>query len=260
MDVGDPGHGGQLAFSPDGRLLASGYDQKGPIVRLWEVQTGQEVRRWEGHRGPISGLAFAPDGRTLASGSHDAMVLVWDVTGLLENGQFPKETLTRQELEKLWEDLGAADAAQGQRAVWRLALSPGQSVAFLSDRFRPVPIADARQIARLISDLDSDQFKTREDATRELERLAEGAEPQLRKTLHNQSSPEVRIRVERLLEKLDPVGRSSEWLRTVRGLQVLGCSSTPEARQVLQALAKGGPGARLTREATAALDRLNARP
>jgi hypothetical protein len=71
------------------------------------------------------------------------------------------------------------------------------------------------------------------------------------------SSPEVRDRVKPLLAQLD---RSAGWLRTLRALQVVESVGTPEARQLLESLAKGAPDARLTREAQASLRRLARRP
>ena len=66
-----------LSWSPDGRVLASGGEDK--MVRLWDVQTGREVGAWSGHSDVISALAWSPDGRTLASGSFDNTVRVWEV-------------------------------------------------------------------------------------------------------------------------------------------------------------------------------------
>src|SRR5205823_2837227 len=66
-----------LAFSPDSKMLAAG-DDYGPIS-LWELQTGKEVLRLEGHQGGVHALAFSPDGKQLASASDDTTVLVWDL-------------------------------------------------------------------------------------------------------------------------------------------------------------------------------------
>lgn len=57
-----------VAFSLNGRLLASAGDSAGGNVRLWEVATGAEVAAWEGHKGRVSALAFSADDKLLATG------------------------------------------------------------------------------------------------------------------------------------------------------------------------------------------------
>jgi RNA polymerase sigma factor (sigma-70 family) len=64
------------ALSPDGRLLASG--NMSGMIRVSDLTTGKEIRRWQGHRELIRCLSFAPDGQTLASGGVDQAVALWD--------------------------------------------------------------------------------------------------------------------------------------------------------------------------------------
>jgi WD40 repeat protein len=74
------GHGDiihDVAFSPDGNLLATcSYDR---LIKLWDVETGKEIRTLQDHSDAIYGVSFSPDGKLLASGAADRAVKVWDV-------------------------------------------------------------------------------------------------------------------------------------------------------------------------------------
>jgi WD40 repeat protein len=74
-----------VVFSPDGRRLAGSAEDN--TVKVWDTQTGQEIRTFKGHTGGVHSVAFSPDGRRLASAAGDPTVKVWDV-------QTGKEVLT----------------------------------------------------------------------------------------------------------------------------------------------------------------------
>jgi len=66
-----------VEFSPDGLTALSG-DWDGNLI-LWDIQTGQEIRRFEGHTVKAGTVDFMPDGLTAISGSSDTTMIQWDI-------------------------------------------------------------------------------------------------------------------------------------------------------------------------------------
>jgi WD40 repeat protein len=65
-----------LVFNPDGNFIASYVDK---AIRIWDVYTGKEKKRFKGHKSTVTTVAFSPDNRTLVSSSYDNTLRFWDV-------------------------------------------------------------------------------------------------------------------------------------------------------------------------------------
>lgn len=239
-----------FAFSPDGKTIATGgWDG---IVRLWEVATGKERRALAGHIGYVNCLAFSPDGKKLASGSQDTTALIWDLSGR-GGGKAPAGGVN---FPSLWRDLAGGDAATAYRRIWQGTALPHETVAWLSKQMKPVTAVPDRDLQQALDDLDSPAFPVRKQAEDQLERWGEQIIPVLRKRLEGKPSLEVRQRGEQLLKKLEGPVTHPDLLQALRAVEVLEQIGTTEAQRVLDTLAQGATGARLTEEAKAALHRL----
>jgi WD40 repeat protein len=235
-----------------------------PIEKTWGLRKPSggfpfaELCRLTDYKSATAGpsLALSPDGRRLVALGIDPkteksktptyVLRVWDVSALHPIAAKKVQKLTGAEREKLWanlfEDLVDSSKTQGLQfnlqfqAMFSLVLHGDDAVAWL--RKKMGPLSDLKKIPQLILDLDSDDFDTRERASRDLERQGQLARPFLARALAKGPSAETKRRAEALLDKLKDTAAAYE-LRQMRIIDVLEHINTAAARELLQAIADG---------------------
>lgn len=65
-----------LDFSPDGKMLVAGDSDS--TMRLWDVESGAEIRHQEGHTKKVTAVAYSPDGKVIATAGSDEEVHLWN--------------------------------------------------------------------------------------------------------------------------------------------------------------------------------------
>ncbi len=283
-----------VALSPDGRLLAVGFTEPKPGIRIVDVATGTELAWLDV---PPSGwlfqdIAFSPDGRTLATAGENGGVRVWEVASWRERYRFaghrsgvlaiafspdgrrlasgsmdstvlvwdvftPQKPppAERASPRQLWAALTGTDAAAAHRAIVSLAADPKTAVPLLKERLQG-STASVEQIRSWLNDLGSEQFAVREAAMEELARRGDEVEAELRQALASATSPEAKARLERLIARIGPHSAASRAvMRGIEALEQMG--HDPAARRLLDELAKLPVESVAGREARAACHRLS---
>jgi WD40 repeat protein len=248
-----PAIGSNWAVSCDERTLAVADRE----IVFREVLTGGEVGRLPGgHRGAVRVLVFSPGGAVLASSGSDGRILLRDWKRACGLAGEPAGPVDAQRLRGLWQTLAGTHAQDAYRAMGNLIAGPRQAETLLGRKLRQLAAEEGQTFRRLLADLDGDDFARRQSAQKRLEDLPREWTPFLRAVLDRKPSLEVRARLKRILAKSSDRGSSAGMRQRLRGVQVLEEIGTPEARRILETLARGEPATPLSQHARAALRRL----
>jgi WD40 repeat protein len=240
------------ARSPDGKIVLT--PSVGGAVLAREAATGETIFELHGHAAPVTSLAFAADSRSFVSGSADTSAVVWDLLECLPSPGPRQRGPWMKDLDLLWGEL-EKEGASAFQALRLLSSMPDKTLPFLKGK---VPyLAEVRRLRQLVADLDDDAFAVREAASRDLAKVGLPAEAALRQALRDSPSAEVKRRALLLLERVEEDETAVLcWRRAVWLLEMNG---SPEARRVLEAVAAGTLGEKVTQDARAALARLDRR-
>jgi WD40 repeat protein len=244
-----------IVSDPGGYVVATAHNEGFPT--LFEVASGEVRRRLPGENRINTAVAFTPDGQRLVTVGGDKTGLVWDVS--LKTAAKGKALASPADFEAAWTTLAHPKASAAYDALITWASDPDRAIDLLRKRLRPAPLLDRATLNRIVDNLDSDRFITREKAMLELDTLGRVAVAPLRARLKEVSSLEANRRVAGFFERFDTGTVLPSELREVRSLEFLEQMATPAARAMISELGKGEPIADLTIRAQAASGRLERR-
>jgi WD40 repeat protein len=232
-------------------------------IRAWDLASKQEKLKLEQPTASVIGPTnygmratahLTPNGRRLLTPESDGTFLIWDLSAA-----FATTSPANVEAERVagwWGDLAKNDPAVAYAAIWKLTDAPIDAVACFQRLMKPAVDADFDKVRKLIKELDDDRFEVRETASKALQKMGAGVQPAVRQALEGRPSPEVRRRLEALIQTPSSVSQTPELLRNLRAIGILEQIGSKDAWQLLATLSTGVPHASETQAAKSALERL----
>lgn len=229
------------SISSDGKLLAAvPNDYRSHRVQIWDLESHQMLVELYGHAGHVNAVTFSPDSRFLATGSHDTTILLWDVSFI--------------RVENVWNDL----LDEPEQVIRKYKSDTSRLIIVLRDRVAKAAAAEAKATPATNA-LDDANFSKRRQAQLELRQLGVDAEFAIRNRLQQSPSAQTARTLNALLRMIerDP-GHTNHFdgKRLHAALALLERLNTAEARDALKALASGPAESSLTKDAKAAIERL----
>jgi hypothetical protein len=248
----------KLSIAPDGSALAA-VDAGETTIQVWDLARQRTRRQITHNRGQVGSLALSPDGKLLATtGQNGNALFLWNVATRELTQQGPPLELSAKELGGLWTDLADKDCDKSEAAWRKLAAAGDKAIPFLKEQIHPiaVPPLDRQHVEKLLTELDSNRFVTREKATKELLSLGELAIDRLQRSLEKPSSEEAQRRAHMVLKKLAEPALTPDRVRALQILELLEQLRSRKAVALLQEIERDALIPQLRREARQAAQRV----
>lgn len=222
-------------------------------IGLYSPDRAKNAQLMNGHDGRTIKLSFSWCGQFLASGCENGHARVWAI----QSEAFSRKSQVaygESKVQQLWKDLANENAGPAYRALRLLSACSEEDFALLRKQIRP--IAGREEIREWIARLDAEQFSSRQDSIRQLEKLGRLAKPAFDKALRSNPSPEMRRSVELLISRLEKQPLGVEELRLLRTIELCEASGSAEALKTLHILTHSKYAATVVEEAVSAIERL----
>lgn len=244
-----------LAFSRDSRWLASSGSDQSAVV--WDMVTRQSLGEFVGHTGHVNAVAFSPLDYALATGAsgvRDTSVIAFELGSVL----FPQTERKPLSFDEIWNGLAASTADTSLCATSQLIQRSAEFMPQLQQLVTTETLSASNDnVTKLVQQLNSPNFRSREIASEHLMTLREQAEPQMRQSLNQTLPVESRYRIQRILgdQPARPrvsIGDARRWNRVIFALEVI---RSTESALLLQRIATGHSDQEIAAIARGAMDR-----